>query len=148
MAVRAAVKATLVASGHQRVEERAVYADKVVPGSRKAGVIWHTQGSGKSISMLCYAAKLLAQPQMNNPTLVVVTDRNDLDGQLFNTFAMADEALQQVPVRAANRSELRHTLASRQAGGIVFTTVQKFALLDDESRHPGVEHALQYRCDQ
>src|SRR5690554_2699791 len=138
-AVREAVKATLIAAqkpeGLQQ-EPRANYADKVQPGSGKAGVVWHTQGSGKSISMVCYAGKLLAQPEMNNPTLVVVTDRNDLDGQLFNTFAMASETLNQTPVQAADRDDLRDILASRQAGGIIFTTIQKFALLKDELAHP------------
>ncbi|MCP4143979.1 MAG: type I restriction endonuclease subunit R, partial [bacterium] len=136
-AVREAVKATVVASRKNDVEEpRATYADRVVPGSGKAGVVWHTQGSGKSISMVCYAGKLLAQPEMNNPTIVVVTDRNDLDGQLYNTFGMAAETLKQTPVQAGDRDELRDILASRQSGGIIFTTVQKFALLGEESSHP------------
>lgn len=136
-AVREAVKATVIASQQQGVaEKRADYADKVEPGSGKAGVVWHTQGSGKSISMVCYAGKLLAQPEMNNPTIVVVTDRNDLDGQLFNTFGMAAETLKQTPVQAGDRDELRDILASRQSGGIIFTTIQKFALLTDETSHP------------
>ncbi len=144
-AVREAVKATLIAS--QRAEQiavaaepRANYASKVKPGSGKAGVVWHTQGSGKSISMVCYAGKLLAQPEMNNPTIVVVTDRNDLDGQLFNTFAMASETLNQTPVQAADRDDLRDILAARQAGGIVFTTIQKFGLMSGESAHPALSH--------
>lgn len=139
-AVREAVKATVIASQKQDLkmvaEPRASYGDKVVPGSGKAGVVWHTQGSGKSISMLCYAGKLLAQPEMNNPTIVVVTDRNDLDGQLYNTFCMASETLKQTPVQADDRDDLRDILASRQSGGIVFTTVQKFSLLKDEMHHP------------
>jgi type I restriction enzyme R subunit len=136
-AVREAVKATVIASQqHDQAESRANYADKVEPGSGKAGVVWHTQGSGKSISMVCYAGKLLAQPEMNNPTIVVVTDRNDLDGQLFNTFGMAADALKQTPVQAGDRDELRDILASRQSGGIIFTTVQKFTLLGDETNHP------------
>jgi type I restriction enzyme R subunit len=137
-AVREAVKATVIAAQPQSgvAESRANYASHVVPGSGKAGVVWHTQGSGKSISMLCYAGKLLAQPAMNNPTIVVVTDRNDLDGQLFNTFSMASEALKQTPLQAQDRDDLREILASRQAGGIIFTTVQKFALLADELSHP------------
>ncbi|MDQ6961751.1 MAG: type I restriction endonuclease subunit R, partial [Mariprofundaceae bacterium] len=139
-AVREAVKATMIAA-QQPVDDgvaepRASYADKVVAGSGKAGVIWHTQGSGKSISMVCYAGKLLAQPEMNNPTIVVVTDRNDLDGQLFNTFSMASDILKQTPVQADNRDDLRDILASRQSGGIVFTTVQKFSLLHTEDHHP------------
>ena len=93
--VREAVRVTLIAaSSPDKVqlevrEERATYGKEVMPGSRKAGVVWHTQGSGKSISMGCYAGKLLQQPEMNNPTLVVVTDRNDLDGQLFANFCAA-----------------------------------------------------------
>ena len=136
-AVREAVKATVIAAQKKGVAEaRATYADRVVPGSGKAGVVWHTQGSGKSISMVCYAGKLLAQPEMNNPTIVVVTDRNDLDGQLYDTFCMAADTLKQTPVQAGNRDELRDILASRQSGGIIFTTVQKFALMGDESNHP------------
>jgi type I restriction enzyme R subunit len=139
-AVREAVRATVIAA--QQPEEnklgdpRANYANKVVPGSGKAGVVWHTQGSGKSISMVCYAGKLLAQPAMNNPTIVIVTDRNDLDGQLFNTFGMAADTLKQTPIQATDRDDLREILESRQSGGIIFTTVQKFALLTDEDHHP------------
>ncbi len=123
-AVREAVKATVTAT------------QKDGEDAGKAGVVWHTQGSGKSISMVCYAGKLLSQPEMNNPTIVVVTDRNDLDGQLFDTFGMAAETLKQTPVRAEDRDDLREILASRQSGGIVFTTVQKFALLGQETAHP------------
>jgi type I restriction enzyme R subunit len=108
----------------------------VKPGSRKAGVFWHTQGSGKSISMCCYAGKLLQQPAMKNPTLVVVTDRNELDGQLYQQFCMAKDLLRQTPEQANSREELREMLASRESGGIIFTTVQKFSLLDDEDEHP------------
>lgn len=139
-AVREAVKATMIAAQQKPAglaeAPRANYGNEVIPGSRKAGVVWHTQGSGKSISMVCYAGKLLAQPEMNNPTIVVVTDRNDLDGQLFNTFKMASETLKQTPVQAGDRDELRDILASRQSGGIIFTTIQKFALLAEESHHP------------
>jgi len=137
-AVREAVKATVIAAEHVDGigERRATYAERVVPGSKKAGVVWHTQGSGKSISMCCYAGKLLQQPQMNNPTLIVVTDRNDLDGQLFATFSAAKELLKQTPVQAEDRDTLRQLLAERESGGIIFTTVQKFALLEGESSHP------------
>ena len=141
-AVREAVRVTIIASrqpeGLQTNEPRATYGQEVVPGSRKAGVVWHTQGSGKSISMCCYAGKLLQQPEMNNPTIVVVTDRNDLDGQLFNTFCNARELLRQTPVQAGSRDELREMLAARQAGGIIFTTVQKFSLLNGEENHPSL----------
>ncbi len=139
-AVREAVRVTVIAAQQRKEshtgEERATYGRDVVPGSRKAGVVWHTQGSGKSISMCCYAGKLLQQPEMNNPTIVVVTDRNDLDGQLYNTFANARELLKQTPVQAGSRDELRELLAARQSGGIIFTTVQKFSLLNGEESHP------------
>jgi type I restriction enzyme R subunit len=141
-AVREAVRATVIAAqdvdkGLLEVhEERATYGKEVKPGSRKAGVVWHTQGSGKSITMACYAGKLLQQPEMKNPTLVVVTDRNDLDGQLFATFSAASDLLKTTPVQAGDRDELREMLASREAGGIIFTTVQKFALLEGEEAHP------------
>ncbi|NVD34998.1 type I restriction endonuclease subunit R [Marinobacter lutaoensis] len=139
-AVREAVKATVIAAEHKDGvgERRATYAERAVPGSKKAGVVWHTQGSGKSISMCCYAGKLLQQPQMNNPTLVIVTDRNDLDGQLFATFSAARELLKQTPVQAEDRDTLRQLLAERESGGIIFTTVQKFALLEGETAHPAL----------
>ena len=139
-AVREAVKATVIAAKQldrkDSQEKRTTYGDVVLPGSKKAGVVWHTQGSGKSISMCCYAGKLLQQPEMNNPTLIVVTDRNDLDGQLFATFSAARELLKQEPVQADDRDTLRRLLSERESGGIIFTTVQKFALLNDESGHP------------
>lgn len=136
-AVREAVKATLVAARKDGVgEKRADYADRVEPGSGKAGVIWHTQGSGKSISMACYAGKLLQQPEMNNPTLVIVTDRNDLDGQLYETFCAATDLLKEAPVQANGRDELRRLLDERPSGGIIFTTIQKFSLTNGEERHP------------
>ncbi|MFB9146922.1 type I restriction endonuclease subunit R [Halomonas alkalicola] len=141
-AVREAVKATVIAARTPELdraeERRATYGDEVQPGSKKAGVVWHTQGSGKSISMCCYAGKLLQQPEMNNPTLVVVTDRNDLDGQLFATFSAARELLKQEPVQADDRDALRRLLSERESGGIIFTTVQKFALLTDETDHPAL----------
>lgn len=139
-AVREAVRATVIAAQepeqNTQREPRASYGKEVVPGSKKAGVVWHTQGSGKSISMCCYAGKLLQQPEMNNPTLLVVTDRNDLDGQLFKTFSDAQELLRQAPVQADDRDTLRDLLAERETGGIIFTTVQKFSLLLGENNHP------------
>jgi type I restriction enzyme, R subunit len=129
-AVRAAVRATLVAAtqppSFTLQEPRATYATRVVPGSRMGGIVWHTQGSGKSISMVCFAAKLMQQKEMQNPTLVVVTDRNDLDGQLFETFVGARTLLRELPQQAGSREELRSLLAGRPSGGIIFTTVQKF----------------------
>lgn len=97
-------------------------------GSRKAGVIWHTQGSGKSYSMLMYTRQLVLE--LNNPTIVVITDRNDLDDQLFTTFSKSADYLRQTPKQADTRKKLRELL-SVQAGGIVFTTIQKF--LPEES---------------
>jgi len=94
------------------------------------------QGSGKSISMACYAGMLLQQPEMNNPTLVVVTDRNDLDGQLYQQFCSAKDLLKQDPEQADSRDELREKLAARKSGGIIFTTVQKFSLPEGETNHP------------
>jgi type I restriction enzyme R subunit len=141
-AVREAVRATVIAAQEANKglldarEERATYGKDVQPGSRKAGVVWHTQGSGKSITMACYAGKLLQQPEMKNPTLVVVTDRNDLDGQLFGTFCAAGDLLRTTPEQAPGREALRDLLAARQAGGILFTTVQKFALMAGEEAHP------------
>ncbi|MGF1758954.1 type I restriction endonuclease subunit R [Photobacterium sagamiensis] len=137
-AVRAAVEATVRASNTSGnfLETTIPALDKIKQGSGKAGVVWHTQGSGKSISMVCYASKLLQQASMNNPTIVVVTDRNDLDGQLYNTFGMAQETLKQIPQQADDRDALRELLLNRQSGGIIFTTIQKFALLDEETEHP------------
>lgn len=133
-AVREAVAATIVAATGKPLTLRS----NIQPGSKKAGVVWHTQGSGKSISMCCYAGKLLQQAEMNNPTIVVVTDRNDLDGQLYATFCQAQDLLKQTPVQANDRDELRELLNARESGGIIFTTVQKFAPLDGEQRHPAL----------
>ena len=105
-------------------------------GTRKGGVVWHTQGSGKSIEMTCLAGHLMTAPEMNNPTIVVVTDRNDLDGQLFETFAGAAELLRESPARAETRPDLRAKLANRPSGGIVFTTIQKFAPFEAEDGYP------------
>ncbi|MGI6319883.1 MAG: type I restriction endonuclease subunit R [Bacteroidales bacterium] len=94
-----------------------------VNGDQRAGVIWHTQGSGKSLSMAFYAGKLVLA--LNNPTLVILTDRNDLDDQLFDTFSLSQDILRQTPVQAENRDHLKNLL-SVTSGGIVFTTIQKF----------------------
>ncbi len=139
-AVREAVRATIIAASvppaGQAQEARATYGQEVQPGSRKGGIVWHTQGSGKSISMLCFAAKLMREPAMGNPTLVIVTDRNDLDGQLFQTFVGAKALLKELPQQANDRDELRALLAGRPAGGIIFSTVQKFAPGPGEERFP------------
>lgn len=103
----------------------------------RAGVIWHTQGSGKSLSMMFYAGKLISSPELGNPTIVVVTDRNDLDGQLFGTFAACKDLLRQTPVQAESRKHLRELLA-RESGGVVFTTIQKFSPEGEEDTLPSL----------
>jgi len=130
-AVQKAVASTLRASRvNWQAEDPAVYGLPSVkdqpPGDRKAGVIWHTQGSGKSLLMAFYAGLLVFDPRMANPTLVVLTDRNDLDDQLFATFAMCRDLLRQTPVQAQDRGHLR-SLLGRASGGVIFTTIQKFA---------------------
>lgn len=135
-AVRLAVTRTLAAS--------------VPDGDRKAGVVWHTQGSGKSISMVWYAGKVMSDPEMKNPTIIVVTDRNDLDGQLFGTFSMAKDALHETPVQADNRKGLRKLLENRPSGGIIFTTIQKFTPGEDEDSFPVLSerHNIVVICDE
>jgi type I restriction enzyme R subunit len=110
-AVQAAVDATVKASRPK--------------GDRKAGVVWHTQGSGKSLTMAFFAGRIVAHPAMENPTIVVITDRNDLDDQLFDTFCGCSELLRQKPVQAESREHLRNLL-DVASGGVVFTTIQKF----------------------
>ena len=95
-------------------------------GDRRIGVIWHTQGSGKSLLMAFYAGQIIAHPAMENPTIVVITDRNDLDDQLFGTFAMCRDLLRHTPQQADSREDLQKVL-TRPSGGVVFTTIQKFA---------------------
>ncbi len=110
-AVNKAVESTITASGYK--------------GDRRAGVIWHTQGSGKSLSMVFFSGKLIVEPRMENPTLVILTDRNDLDEQLYETFTQCQQLLRQKPKKAESRRELRELLKVA-SGGIVFTTIQKF----------------------
>ncbi|MBS0325334.1 MAG: type I restriction endonuclease subunit R [Proteobacteria bacterium] len=105
------------------------------PGDRRVGVVWHTQGSGKSLTMAFYAARIIRESAMENPTIVVLTDRNDLDDQLFGTFARCKELLRQTPVQAADRVDLRAKL-SVASGGVVFTTIQKFFPEVKGDRHP------------
>ena len=105
------------------------------PGDRRVGVVWHTQGSGKSLTMAFYAGRIIREPAMENPTIVVLTDRNDLDDQLFGTFSRCKELLRQPPVQAENRAHLRQLL-SVAAGGVVFTTIHKFFPETQGDRHP------------
>ncbi len=119
--------------------------DQVVAASRpashasikgKGGVVWHTQGSGKSITMTCFAARVMREAAMENPTIVVVTDRNDLDGQLFEVFSLSQDLLREQPVQGVTRQDLRAKLANRPSGGIVFATIQKFMPGEDEDSFP------------
>ncbi|MGB9130762.1 MAG: type I restriction endonuclease subunit R [Thiobacillus sp.] len=133
-AVNAAVEETVRASGMAdenllRQEPGHYWAGRMhggKPGDRRAGVVWHTQGSGKSFSMLFYAARVVRHPAMKNPTLVVLTDRNDLDDQLFGQFQRCHELLRQMPVQADSVEHLR-ALLKVASGGVVFTTIQKFS---------------------
>src|SRR6056297_572090 len=104
-------------------------------GDRRIGVIWHTQGSGKSLLMAFYAGQIIAHPAMENPTVVVITDRNDLDDQLFGTFAMCRDLLRQTPQQADSRDDLARVL-TRPSGGVVFTTIQKFSPERGENDYP------------
>jgi len=105
------------------------------PGDRRVGVVWHTQGSGKSLTMAFYAGRVILHPAMENPTIVVLTDRNDLDDQLFGTFARCKDLLRQDPVQAQDRADLREKLQVA-AGGVVFSTIQKFFSEEKGDRHP------------
>src|SRR5687767_6775571 len=104
------------------------------PGDRRVGVVWHTQGSGKSLTMAFYAGRVILHPAMENPTIVVLTDRNDLDDQLFGSFARCRDLLRQPPVQAENRADLRDKLRVA-SGGVVFTTIQKFLPEEKGDRH-------------
>ena len=128
-AVQVAVAETLRAAELQIADERGRYEAGRKPGGdpgdRRIGVVWHTQGSGKSLTMAFYAGRIIREPAMQNPTVVVLTDRNDLDDQLFGTFSRCRDLLRQPPAQAESRADLRGRL-SVAAGGVVFTTIQKF----------------------
>jgi type I restriction enzyme R subunit len=106
------------------VRKASVAAAKAAETDGKGGMFWHTQGSGKSLSMVFYAH--LLQETLNSPTIVVLTDRNDLDGQLYDQFAKCADFLRQTPLHAESRVHLKELLTGRQANGIIFTTMQKF----------------------
>jgi len=106
-------------------------------GDRRCGVVWHTQGSGKSLTMAFYAGRIILHPAMENPTIVVITDRNDLDGQLYGTFSRCKDLLRQDPVQAGARAHLRALLAV-SCGGVVFTTIQKFFPEEKGDRYPAL----------
>ena len=142
-AVRVAVGETLRAAELYRADKAAEPGGRYEagqkpggkPGDRRVGVVWHTQGSGKSLTMAFYAGRIIREPAMENPTLVVLTDRNDLDDQLFGTFSRCQDLLRQPPVQAESRADLREKLGVA-AGGVVFTTIHKFFPEEKGDRHP------------
>ncbi len=143
-AVGVAVDETLRAAELQREARRIAEGDGRyeagrrpggAPGDRRVGVVWHTQGSGKSLTMAFYAGRIIREAAMENPTVVVLTDRNDLDDQLFGTFSRCRDLLRQPPAQAASRADLRRRL-SVESGGVIFTTIQKFFPEEKGDRHP------------
>ena len=145
-AVRVAVDETLRAAKLQRAELRTAEEGGRYeagrkpggdPGDRRIGVVWHTQGSGKSLTMAFYTGAIIREPAMENPTVVVLTDRNDLDDQLFGTFSRCQDLLRQPPTQAESRADLRNKL-SVNAGGVVFTTIQKFFPDEKADTHPAL----------
>ena len=124
-AVRAAVEQVVIAASTDEATRRG-----------KGGVVWHTQGSGKSITMTCFAARVMQEPRLENPTIVVITDRNDLDGQLLGVFSLSQDLLREQPQQATTRQRLRELLDNRPSGGIIFATIQKFMPGEDEDTFP------------
>jgi type I restriction enzyme R subunit len=124
-AVRAAVEQVVAAASTDEATRRG-----------KGGVVWHTQGSGKSITMTCFAARVMQEPRLENPTIVVITDRNDLDGQLLGVFSLSQDLLREQPQQATSRQRLRELLDNRPSGGIIFATIQKFMPGEDEDTFP------------
>jgi len=140
IAVEETVRASRIPAQGMEVREDTgrFYAGKAphgMAGDRRCGVVWHTQGSGKSLTMAFYAGRIILHPAMENPTLVILTDRNDLDEQLFGTFSRCQELLRQKPVQAQSREELQSLLAVA-SGGVVFTTIQKFFPEEKGERYP------------
>ena len=143
-AVEAAVAETLRATNPRRLRpeladgagyRQAGHGQGGAPGDQRVGVVWHTQGSGKSLTMAFYAGRIIREPAMANPTVVVLTDRNDLDDQLFATFSRCRDLLRQPPVQAGSRADLRDRLTV-ESGSVVFTTIQKFFPEDHGDRNP------------
>ena len=124
-AVRATVEQVVTAASTDEATRRG-----------KGGVVWHTQGSGKSITMTCFAARVMQEPRLENPTIVVITDRNDLDGQLLGVFSLSQDLLRDQPQQATTRQRLRELLENRPSGGIIFATIQKFMPGEDEDTFP------------
>jgi type I restriction enzyme R subunit len=141
-AVNVALEETLRAALHEGQAERegryeAGRKPGGKPGDRRIGVVWHTQGSGKSLTMAFYAGRVIRETKMENPTIVVLTDRNDLDDQLFGTFSRCKELLRQPPIQVESRADLREKLRV-EAGGVVFTTIQKFFPEEKGDRRPAL----------
>ena len=133
--LRAAALQQAVAEGAPQVRYESDRQPGGVRGDRRIGVVWHTQGSGKSLTMAFYAGRIVREPAMENPTIVVLTDRNDLDDQLFTTFSRCADLLRQPPLQAKSRADLRAKLAV-ESGGVLFTTIQKFFPEEKGDRHP------------
>tara|TARA_A200000113_G_scaffold225246_1_gene245438 strand:+ start:301 stop:3399 length:3099 start_codon:yes stop_codon:yes gene_type:complete len=133
----------------QKALEKVVEASQV-DGSKKGGVVWHTQGAGKSLEMTCLAGRIISEPRLGNPTIVMVTDRQDLDGQLFGVFNDAGELLGEAPKQAETIRELKDLLADRPSGGIIFTTIQKFKPEKGEDKFPVLtdRHNVIVMCDE
>ncbi|MCI1748857.1 MAG: HsdR family type I site-specific deoxyribonuclease [Acidipropionibacterium sp.] len=131
-----------IAKPHQyfAVRKALTHTLAAIGSNGKAGVVWHTQGSGKSMEMELYANLVMSEPTLLNPTIVAITDRNDLDGQLYQTFAQST-LLPERPLQITTRRQLREELQGRNSGGIIFTTLQKFGRTDDE-RASGADHPL------
>jgi type I restriction enzyme, R subunit len=118
-----------------RAAEGLIEPTRMAPGDKRIGVVWHTQGSGKSLTMVFYAGRIIMHPEMSNPTIVVITDRNDLDDQLFGTFGRCSELLRQPPDQVRDRADLR-TKLTRDSGGVIFTTIHKFLPEEKGDRLP------------
>jgi type I restriction enzyme R subunit len=153
-AVNYAVEETIRASQtvgatHRVAQLKGVYIAQPMKGGetgdRRIGVVWHTQGAGKSLTMAFYTGRLVLHPAMQNPTIVVITDRNDLDDQLFGTFSRCFEILRQTPEQAESREDLIAKLRGRAAGGVIFTTIQKFLPSPNFGRGAGGEGVLSDR---
>ncbi|MFY9268618.1 MAG: type I restriction endonuclease subunit R [Candidatus Manganitrophaceae bacterium] len=141
VAVEETLRAARTVSAEEAAEPPGRYGAGGKPGGesgdRRVGVVWHTQGSGKSLTMAFYAGRVILHPAMENPTLVVLTDRNDLDDQLFGTFARCSDLLRQPPSQATDRADLREKLKVA-SGGVLFTTIQKFFPEEKGDRHPAL----------
>ena len=133
----------------QKAVDRIVSSSKP-DGDKKGGVVWHTQGAGKSLEMTCLAGKLITEPRLENPTLLMVTDRQDLDGSLFDTFNNAGNLLAESPLKAESRKDLREQLNNKPSGGIIFTTIHKFGLDKGEDKFPSLtdRHNVVVICDE